>query len=59
MVFRTPWESDPTPAQTAEAADSPQEAFSPTKRRGRRPAFALTPTKTNASPGHPAGSTII
>jgi hypothetical protein len=51
MVFRTPWESDPEPAQTAEATEPPQQEFLPTKRRGRRPAFALAPTKTSASPG--------
>jgi hypothetical protein len=48
MVFRTPWESDPV-ADTAPM--TPPEAVSPPKRRGRRPAFPVAATKTNASPG--------
>jgi hypothetical protein len=51
MAFRTPWESDPAPAETAEAAEPPHEVILPLKRRGRRPIFPVTATKTNASPG--------
>jgi hypothetical protein len=50
MLFRTPWDSDPAPTETGEAAGAPPEILSLPKRRGRRPAPMVPSTKPGASP---------